>query len=137
MLRWLKSVGDTVAEHEPLIELETDKVTVEIAAPAAGVLREIVKAEQEEIAPGEVLGRMELAVAGVGSIPGAGSDFRSEPSDVLATATCHRSRHQRFLGRTEHPASAPQFVACSLNASWTRLRSQVAAKAARSLLTTC
>src|SRR5262245_49710143 len=64
VLRWLKAVGDSVAEHEPLIEIETDKVTVEVAAPASGVLREILKAEQEEIAPGEVLGRMEIADAG-------------------------------------------------------------------------
>jgi len=61
VLRWLKAVGDSVEQHEPLIELETDKVTVEIAAPASGVLREIVKAEQEEIAPGDVLGRLETA----------------------------------------------------------------------------
>ena len=59
VLRWLKTVGDAVAEHEPLIEIETDKVTVEVPAPAAGVLREIVKAEQEEIAPGDLLGRIE------------------------------------------------------------------------------
>jgi 2-oxoglutarate dehydrogenase E2 component (dihydrolipoamide succinyltransferase) len=57
--RWLKSVGDTVAENEPLIELETDKVTIEIPAPAAGVLAEILKQEQDEIAPGELLGRIE------------------------------------------------------------------------------
>jgi 2-oxoglutarate dehydrogenase E2 component (dihydrolipoamide succinyltransferase) len=61
VLRWLKTVGDSVSEHEPLIEIETDKVTVEVAAPASGVLREIVKGEQEEIEPGEVLGRLEPA----------------------------------------------------------------------------
>jgi 2-oxoglutarate dehydrogenase E2 component (dihydrolipoamide succinyltransferase) len=61
VLRWLKAIGDEVSEHEPLIEIETDKVTVEVAAPGTGVLREIVKAEQDEIAPGEVLGRIELA----------------------------------------------------------------------------
>jgi 2-oxoglutarate dehydrogenase E2 component (dihydrolipoamide succinyltransferase) len=61
VLRWLKAVGDTVTQHEPLIELETDKVTVEVPAPASGVLREIVKAEQEEIGPGEVLGRLETS----------------------------------------------------------------------------
>ena len=75
ILRWLKQVGDTVAENEPLIEIETDKVTVEIASPGAGVLREIVKTEQEEIAPGEVLGRIEVegmasAGAGVGVAAG-------------------------------------------------------------------
>ena len=58
--RWLKSVGDAVAADEPLIEVETDKVTIEIAAPADGVLRQIAKGEQEEISPGEVLGAIEI-----------------------------------------------------------------------------
>jgi 2-oxoglutarate dehydrogenase E2 component (dihydrolipoamide succinyltransferase) len=63
VLRWLKAVGDAVAENEPLIELETDKVTVEVAAPASGVLREIVKHEGDEIEPGGMLGRIEPAGA--------------------------------------------------------------------------
>ena len=46
VLRWLKAIGDAVTEHEPLIEIETDKVTVEVPAPASGVLREILKPEQ-------------------------------------------------------------------------------------------
>lgn len=57
--RWLKNIGDLVAQNEPLLEVETDKVTIEIAAPAAGVLREILKQEQEEIAPGELLGTIQ------------------------------------------------------------------------------
>jgi 2-oxoglutarate dehydrogenase E2 component (dihydrolipoamide succinyltransferase) len=61
--RWLKSVGDAVAENEPLIELETDKVTIEIPAPAGGVLAEILKQEQDEIAPGELLGRIQAGGA--------------------------------------------------------------------------
>ena len=56
ILRWLKQVGESVEENEPLIEIETDKVTVEVAAPGSGVLREILRHEQEEIAPGELLG---------------------------------------------------------------------------------
>jgi 2-oxoglutarate dehydrogenase E2 component (dihydrolipoamide succinyltransferase) len=63
ILRWLKSVGDSVEQDEPLIELETDKVTVEVPAPHSGVLREIVKREQEEVAPGELLGRIEATAA--------------------------------------------------------------------------
>jgi 2-oxoglutarate dehydrogenase E2 component (dihydrolipoamide succinyltransferase) len=63
ILRWLKQVGERVAENEPLVEIETDKVTVEIASPTAGVLREILKHEQEEIAPGELLGRLESGTA--------------------------------------------------------------------------
>ncbi|HEY7639835.1 MAG TPA: 2-oxo acid dehydrogenase subunit E2 [Steroidobacteraceae bacterium] len=61
--RWLKAVGDAVVENEPLIELETDKVTIEIPAPAAGVLAEILKQEQDEIAPGELLGRIQAGAA--------------------------------------------------------------------------
>jgi 2-oxoglutarate dehydrogenase E2 component (dihydrolipoamide succinyltransferase) len=84
VLRWLKAVGDTVREHEPLIELETDKVTVEVPAPASGVLREILKAEQEEIAPGEVLGRLEpegeLRSPGVGD----GRLAAAEPAEIAA-----------------------------------------------------
>jgi 2-oxoglutarate dehydrogenase E2 component (dihydrolipoamide succinyltransferase) len=67
VLRWLKSVGEEVVENEPLIELETDKVTVEVAAPGSGVLREILKREQDDVAPGEVLGRIGINGAGAGA----------------------------------------------------------------------
>ncbi len=63
ILRWLKQIGESVAENEPLIEIETDKVTVEVASPGTGVLREIIKHEQEEIAPGELLGRIDTGTA--------------------------------------------------------------------------
>ena len=63
VLRWLKAVGERVNQHEPLLEIETEKVTVEIAAPAAGMLREILKHEQELVDPGEVLARIETAAA--------------------------------------------------------------------------
>ncbi len=42
VLAWLKAVGDAVSENEPLLEIETDKVTVEIPAPCSGVLCEIL-----------------------------------------------------------------------------------------------
>ena len=56
---WLKQVGDTVAENDPLVELETDKVTQEVPAPAAGVLAEIVLDTDAEAVPGALLGRIE------------------------------------------------------------------------------
>jgi 2-oxoisovalerate dehydrogenase E1 component len=55
---WLKKVGDRVETNEPLCELETDKVAVEVPAPAAGVLREIVLNLDAEAVPGAVLGRI-------------------------------------------------------------------------------
>jgi 2-oxoglutarate dehydrogenase E2 component (dihydrolipoamide succinyltransferase) len=54
--RWLKKAGEPVAADEPLVELETDKVTVEVNAPAAGVLASIAAAEGTEDAVGAELG---------------------------------------------------------------------------------
>ena len=56
---WLKKPGDRVVASEPLVEISTDKVSMEIPSPASGVLREILKHENEPVAPGEVLGRIE------------------------------------------------------------------------------
>jgi 2-oxoglutarate dehydrogenase E2 component (dihydrolipoamide succinyltransferase) len=85
VLRWLKNIGETVAENEPLIEIETDKVTVEVASPGAGILREIVKGEQEEIAPGEVLGRIEAAEAdGGAAAAGAYGEADGRPGTTAA-----------------------------------------------------
>ncbi|HEV2080715.1 MAG TPA: 2-oxo acid dehydrogenase subunit E2 [Allosphingosinicella sp.] len=55
---WLKAVGDRVEVNDPLVELETDKVAVEVPAPAAGVLREILLHSDAEAVPGAVLGRI-------------------------------------------------------------------------------
>ena len=58
---WLKKVGDDVRENDPLVELETDKVTQEVPAPAAGVLAEIVLGTDAEAVPGAVLGRISIS----------------------------------------------------------------------------
>jgi 2-oxoglutarate dehydrogenase E2 component (dihydrolipoamide succinyltransferase) len=58
VLRWCKQVGDTVTKDEPLVELETDKVTVEIPAPADGILIEVLKEANDEVNPDEVLARL-------------------------------------------------------------------------------
>src|SRR5215210_6095981 len=54
--QWLKQSGEVVAADEPLVELETDKVTVEVPAPASGVLSEIVVRAGDTVAVGAVLG---------------------------------------------------------------------------------
>lgn len=87
VLRWLKNIGEAVTENEPLIEIETDKVTVEIASPGTGVLREILKAEQEEISPGDVLGRLEANSAAASSgRPVASSDNTVAPSSTVRSS---------------------------------------------------
>jgi 2-oxoglutarate dehydrogenase E2 component (dihydrolipoamide succinyltransferase) len=55
---WLKKVGDRVEVNDPLVELETDKVAMEVPAPVAGVLREIVLETDAQAVPGAVLGRI-------------------------------------------------------------------------------
>ena len=61
MLRWCKAAGDAVRKDEPLLELETDKVTVEIPSPATGKLAEILKQPSEEVEPGQILARVRIA----------------------------------------------------------------------------
>jgi pyruvate dehydrogenase E2 component (dihydrolipoamide acetyltransferase) len=61
--RWLKKIGDTVAIDEPLVEVSTDKVDTEIPSPVAGVLTQILVAEDETAAVGAVLAVVEDGVA--------------------------------------------------------------------------
>jgi 2-oxoglutarate dehydrogenase E2 component (dihydrolipoamide succinyltransferase) len=56
--RWFKKAGDAVAVDEPLVELETDKVTIEVPAPSAGTLGEIVAKDGETVAVGALLGQI-------------------------------------------------------------------------------
>jgi len=76
ILKWGKRVGDQVRRDEPLLELETDKVTVEIPAPASGELAEILKGPDEEVLPGQVLARVRIGVdaapAEAGTEPASG-----------------------------------------------------------------
>jgi 2-oxoglutarate dehydrogenase E2 component (dihydrolipoamide succinyltransferase) len=73
---WLKQPGDAVALNDPLVELETDKVTQEVPAPAAGVLAEILLGTDAEAVPGAVLGRIS-SEAFASAAPDAGPN-RSE-----------------------------------------------------------
>jgi len=87
---WFKKVGDPVAADEPLLEITTDKVTVEIAAPADGTLVEILKAEGEEVTPGEVLGR--IGPAGEQAATGA----TAEPTPIVAVPVARPARESRL-----------------------------------------
>ena len=61
--KWFKKVGDAVKADEPLVELETDKVTVEVPAPAAGTLTDILAKDGDTVAVGAVLGILGAAGA--------------------------------------------------------------------------
>lgn len=64
---WFRKVGDQVTENEPLLEIATDKVNMEVAAPASGRLAEILRNDGDQVEPGDVLGRIDTAVAGDGA----------------------------------------------------------------------
>ena len=79
---WFKKVGDTVAQDEMLCELETDKVSVEVPAPAAGVLTEILAAEGATVAAGG-----KLAVLGGASASAAAAPTAAAAPAPAATAS--------------------------------------------------
>ncbi|MFL9826173.1 2-oxoglutarate dehydrogenase complex dihydrolipoyllysine-residue succinyltransferase [Rhodoplanes sp. SY1] len=78
--RWFKKAGEPVSVDEPLVELETDKVTIEVPAPAAGVLSEIAVSDGETVAVGALLGQIaEGAAAAAGAAPAAKAE-KSKPA---------------------------------------------------------
>jgi 2-oxoglutarate dehydrogenase E2 component (dihydrolipoamide succinyltransferase) len=81
--RWFKKPGDSVAVDEPLVELETDKVTIEVPAPSAGTLGEIVAKDGETVAVGALLGQ--ISEGGGGAKPAA-KDAPVKPTAATAAA---------------------------------------------------
>src|SRR5882762_315090 len=87
--RWFKKAGDAVAVDEPLVELETDKVTIEVPAPSAGVLGEIAAKDGETVAVGALLGQITAgaakpAVAAAAKVPAAAAAPAAAPAAAQA-----------------------------------------------------
>jgi 2-oxoglutarate dehydrogenase E2 component (dihydrolipoamide succinyltransferase) len=81
---WFKKAGDTVAADEILCELETDKVTVEVPAPAAGVLSEIVAKAGDTVEPGGLLGQIAEGAAGAAAAKPAAAAPAAAPAPAAA-----------------------------------------------------
>src|ERR1700733_16170086 len=75
--RWFKKAGEALAVDEPLVELETDKVTIEVPAPAAGVLSEIAAKNGDTVAVGALLGAI---------TPGSGAAVAPAAAPTVAPA---------------------------------------------------
>src|SRR5687767_7273665 len=69
--KWLRKEGDVVAAGDPLVELETDKIDLEVGAPQGGVLSRIDRQDGDDVKVGEVLGVIDEAGAAAPSAPGA------------------------------------------------------------------
>lgn len=112
--RWFKKPGDTVAADEPLVELETDKVTLEVNAPAAGELGEILVKDGETVEPGALLGSIVEAGAGGGKAAApkkaeTKSESRSEEPEAPGKETSETSpARESSAGYGNHGDGAPQ-----------------------------
>jgi 2-oxoglutarate dehydrogenase E2 component (dihydrolipoamide succinyltransferase) len=97
--RWIKKAGESVKADEPVVELETDKVTVEVNAPEAGVISEIIADEGAEVEVGSLLGRIGAA--------GAAKPAAKKPDEAKAVAAAASTP----AAGVQPPAPAPGPVA--------------------------
>ena len=98
--KWFKKPGDAVAVDEPLVELETDKVTIEVPAPAAGVLGEIAAKDGETVAVGALLGQIK---EGAATAPRRATPAADRPA---GSEDRHDRAHQ--CGRRRAAAATPK-----------------------------
>ena len=83
--KWFKKVGDQVAADEPLVELETDKVTLEVPSPSAGVIEAIDAADGSVVGVGAILGRINAGAAAKAAPASAGRpDVKTETTKPIA-----------------------------------------------------
>src|SRR5258708_20115316 len=84
--KWLKKIGDPIAVDDPLVELETDKVTLEVNAASPGILSEIVVPEGTTVEVGSILGRIgESGSKPVAAKPAAAKPHPPKPPPASAT----------------------------------------------------
>jgi 2-oxoglutarate dehydrogenase E2 component (dihydrolipoamide succinyltransferase) len=131
--RWQKGEGERLAEGEALVELETDKVNMEVAAPGSGVLERIVKREGETVGVGEVIGLVSAANGQEPAAPTADTSGRAAPAATVvpaaaaaaAPATPATQGEPPFKPGRASPATAP---ALAETARATPLARQMAAE---------
>ena len=100
--KWFKKPGDAVKADEPLVELETDKVTVEVPAPSAGVLSEIAVKEGETVNVGAKLGAIDAS--GAAAAPNGAT---GKPTEKTATTTPINAAEEEPKPRAQPKAAAP------------------------------
>jgi 2-oxoglutarate dehydrogenase E2 component (dihydrolipoamide succinyltransferase) len=128
---WLKRVGDKVARNDPVVELETDKVAVEIAAESAGVLSEILLEEGAEVGPGIVLGRIADSAAAPSVEKAIGPDAgiaSKQPAPARPTETSlppgiRRMLEEHGLRASDVPLSGARLTREDIEAEVARRRS--------------
>lgn len=89
--RWFKKAGDAVAVDEPLVELETDKVTIEVPAPSAGTLSEIIAADGTTVAVGALLGQITDGAAGAKPAAAPAKPAAAAPAAAAAAPAAQKA----------------------------------------------
>ena len=84
--KWFKQPGDAVAVDEPLVELETDKVTLEVPAPAAGILSDIAAKNGETVGVGAILGMITDGAGAAAKLAAAAAPAAAKPVEVPKAA---------------------------------------------------
>src|SRR5579862_9412350 len=84
--KWFKQPGDAVTVDEPLVELETDKVTLEVPAPAAGVLSDVAAKEGATVAVGAILGQIKDGAGAAAAPKAAAPAPAARPAEATAPA---------------------------------------------------
>jgi 2-oxoglutarate dehydrogenase E2 component (dihydrolipoamide succinyltransferase) len=122
--KWFKKAGDAVAVDEPLVELETDKVTIEVPAPAAGVLSEVAAKDGETVAVGAVLGQIK---DGPGGVPAGRPDQKTERAKAIDAGPVEpklRTEPPPAKTAPPKPAAAPAASAAPLAPSVRKLSAE-------------
>ena len=114
LLQWHKKVGEAVARDENLIDIETDKVVLELPAPAQGVIVEIVRGDGSTVVAGEVIARIDTeATASVAAPAGAASPA---PAPQAAAASAAAATAATSSGSIAMPAAAKMLSENNLSA---------------------
>jgi 2-oxoglutarate dehydrogenase E2 component (dihydrolipoamide succinyltransferase) len=111
--KWLKKVGDAVTAGEPLVELETDKVDVEVAAPKAGVLQTIAHEDGADVKIGDVLGEIETTGTSGASdtrneLAPADSSTHTSDGAVPSTPSARRAAREADVPLSTVPTDGPR-----------------------------
>jgi 2-oxoglutarate dehydrogenase E2 component (dihydrolipoamide succinyltransferase) len=104
--KWFKKPGDAVAVDEPLVELETDKVTIEVPSPAAGVLGEIAAKDGETVAVGALLGQIKEGAGAAPSVSKTSPTPMGKPDQKTSTTAPINAAHEESKPRTPPKADA-------------------------------
>jgi 2-oxoglutarate dehydrogenase E2 component (dihydrolipoamide succinyltransferase) len=119
--RWLKQPGDAVSAGEPLVELETDKVDVEVSAPQNGVLESIAHAAGTDVKIGEVLGTIGAGSGVAAAAPAAAaaekSAAKTDGRDVAATPSARKAAREANVELASVKAEGPRVTKADVDKS--------------------